>query len=209
MDDDTHRFMQFRVVPPSGVFEVIGVIHEGLRTGSYEFDLPHCLHADQTYRLDFWVDHDQSGGYTRPPADHAWSLPIPNGADDVVIDFMQNTDFTDIERMAPINDHSLILSARDMAMFAPRLIDVRVIERDSGRLAGRQVREVPGDTFDLDVGSVVHEGLDYQVDIAIDADDDGNYNPRSDPSWRLMSVATSEGLHLELSSNADHVDVGF
>jgi hypothetical protein len=209
MEEDVGRFMQFRVIHGQDEWAVMAVIHEGLPTGTYRFDLPRSLLAGEAYRLDFWVDHDGSGGYNRPPVDRAWSLPLPAGNDDVVIDFARNEDYVDIESMAPVHVSSLILSSRDMAMYAPRLFDVRVIESASGRLAGRQVREVPGDMFDLTVGSVVQPGLQYQVDISIDENNDGSYTAGVDPGWRLMAVATDTGLRLDFTPSLPRVDVGF
>jgi hypothetical protein len=198
-DDNLHRFMQFRVAPPDNSFQVMAVIHEGLPTATYRFELPNSLLAGVDYRLDFWVDTDQSGGYNPPPTDHAWSLPLPAGTSDIVIDFPHNTDFTEIESMAPIHDSSLILSASNMFMYAGQLVDVRAIEHGSGRLSGRQLREVPGDSFDVTVGSVIHGGLDYDVIVTVDGNDDGVVDLASDPSWHLTGTADDSGLHVPFS----------
>lgn len=199
MDDDLERFMQFRVVPEDNHFAVIGVVHEGMPQPDFTFELPHSLLAGQAYRLDFWIDHDLSGGYTPPPADHAWSVPLPAGDEDIVFEFAPTPDYTDIEKRPPTNATSLVLSSRDMSNYRHRLFDVRLIEEASGRLAGRQVREVPGDAFDLTVGSVVQPGLTYRVEVSVDADGDGRFDPALDPHWQLRGVAPELGFHLDFT----------
>jgi len=203
-DDNLHRFMQFRVAPPDNSWQVMAVIHEGVPTPTYRLELPNSLLADVDYRLDFWVDTNQSGGYNPPPADNAWSIPLPAGTADIVIDFPHNTNFTEIEHMAPTNDGSLLLSASNMFMYAPRLIDVRAIERATGRLAGRQLREIPGDEFIVDVGSVIHGGLDYDVVVTVDENNDGNIVLGSDPTWHMDATANAEGLRVPFSPDQPH-----
>jgi hypothetical protein len=198
-DDNLNRFMQFRVAPLDNSWQVMAVIHEGVPTPTYRFELPNSLLAGVDYRLDFWVDTDQSGGYNPPPTDHAWSMALPAGTADIVIDFPHNTNFTEIERMAPTHDSSLLLSATDMFMYAPRLIDVRAIERGTGRLSGRQLREIPGDAFVVTVGSVIHGGLEYDVVVTVDENNDGNAVVGSDPTWHIAATANDEGLQVPFS----------
>jgi hypothetical protein len=113
----------------------------------------------------------------------------------------------DIESMVPAAEHPLILTSQDMYQHTQELFDVRVIDRSTGRLAGRQTREVPGDLFDLTVGYVVHEGSEYQVDISVDDDGDGQYTPGIDPGWRLIGVANATGLHLDFTPSSPQVDL--
>ena len=93
-----------------------------------------------------------------------------------------------------------------MYHYVHELFDVRVIDRAAGRLAGRQVREVPGDGFDLTVGAVVQPGVEYEVDISLDLDKSGDYTA-GDLGWRIISTATATGLHLPFSPDADPVDL--
>jgi hypothetical protein len=198
-DDNLNRFMQFRVAPPDNSWQVMAVIHEGVPTATYRFELPNSLLAGVDYRLDFWVDTDQSGGYNRPPTDHAWSMALPAGTADIVIDFPHNTNFTEIEGMAPTHDSSLLLSATNMFMYAPRLIDVRAIEVATGRLSGRQLREIPGGDFVVTVGSVIHGGLEYDVVVTVDENNDGDVVLGSDPTWHIAATADDDGLRVPFS----------
>lgn len=210
MEDHLHQFAQFRVVNEAREFHIMFVIHEGMTSADYTWQLKNALVAGESYTLDFFIDHDDRTGiafYDVPPIDHAWSLDIPAGDGDVEITFPFNTHYTDIESIAPEPFHSTIVANTGMSEYIGALYDVRVIERASGLLVGRQMREIPGDSFDVTVGSTTHEGVEYQVDIAIDTDADGDYE--GEPSWRLIGTGTATGLHLALDSAAPQLDVGF
>lgn len=212
MDDDLNHFAQFRISDARGDFHIMFVIHEGLPTPTYSWRLPNALFTGQSYTLDIFLDHDDTTGagfFDEPPIDHAWSIPIPAGDGDVTIDFAHNDDFVDVEDRAPTPFNSLYLTSTDLGEYRNRLYDVRVIQRDNGRIVGRQVREIPGDTFELTVGSTLHAGIEYQIDVAVDADGNGSYNYPTDPSWRLMATGPDDDLRITLNATAAQVDVGF
>lgn len=212
MEDDLRHFAQFRVANAQREFHIMFVIHEGLTSGTYAWDLPNALVPGEAYTLDFFVDHDESTGpgfFDSPPRDHAWSIAIPAGEGDVDIDFAYNEEFVDIEDIAPTPFRSTYLTSSGMEAYRGLLYDVRLIERSTGRLVGRQLREIPGDSFELTVGSTTREGVEYQIDVAVDADNSGDYNYPTDPSWRLLATGTDSGLRPTLDSSAPQVDVGF
>jgi hypothetical protein len=201
MEDDRNRFMQFRLIPEDETFAVICVIHEGLRDGEYELRMPRALLVGEAYRLDFWVDHDGSGGYDAPPIDHAWRVEIPSRGEAALIRFEHNNRYVHIEDSPPVDDRPLILSAHGMYGYVEQLFDVQVTESLNGRLVGRQIREVPGDSFDVTVASVVHDGVAYRVDLFIDANANGAYDAEAEIGWRLESTATRNGLHIEFTAD--------
>jgi hypothetical protein len=213
MEHNLHHFAQFRLANPQREFHIMFVIHEGLTSGTYEWELPNALFTDESYTLDFFIDHDETTGpafYDPPPVDHSWSIPIPAGEGDVMIDFPFNTDFTDIEDIAPTPFRSTVLHIAGLSEYGGELIDVRVIDRGTGRLVGRQVREIPGDTFDVTVGSTTHPSVEYQVDVSVDADGNGRYNHPTDPSWRVFGTADATGMHPSIdASSATQTDVQF
>jgi hypothetical protein len=207
MEDDIHHFAQFRIRTLDGDFFLMFVIHEGMTSADYQFTLPNSLVVGDGYTLDFFIDHNERTGlgfYDKPAidSDHAWSVPIPAEGGDVAIDFPYNTDYFDIEAQAPNQFHSLILSSSDMDPYIGSLVDVRITDTATGRLVGRQLREVPGGTFDLTIGATVHEGVEYIVDISVDANGDGEVDPDTDPQWSIVATATVTGLHLPFSASS-------
>lgn len=49
-----------------------------------------------SYRIDFYADHNKNGVYNPPPTDHAWRINLNNVKSDTIISFVHNTTFTDI-----------------------------------------------------------------------------------------------------------------
>lgn len=62
-----------------------------------EFDVSSwAIQTVQNYRVDFFADLNKNGQYDAPPADHAWRITLDNLASDTIINFVHNTNFTDI-----------------------------------------------------------------------------------------------------------------
>lgn len=209
MAEEIDRFMKVRVASRDGRYVAVGILHQGIPSADYSFTLPRALREGIAYTVSFFADTDENGGYSPPPADHAWSLSVPAGYDDVVLEFEHDDRYVDIERDAPRAAESLVVSFRDMQEYYKHPLDVRVIERETGRLVGRQLREVPGDRFDLTIGGVIEKGVSYQVDVAVDIDEDGHYDRIIDDSWRIVGTADSHGLAMTFVPNGPYVDVGF
>jgi len=49
-----------------------------------------------SYRIDFYVDHNENDRYDPPPIDHAWRMAIDEASGDVTLNFQHNTNFIDI-----------------------------------------------------------------------------------------------------------------
>lgn len=199
MNDELDRFAQFRVRNSRNELAAIFVIHQGLDSATYTWELPGVLVTGESYTLDFFIDHDQTSGwgaYDRPPLDHAWRVAIPAGQGDAVLDFAANADFVDIEADAPETFRSTVLASSGMGDYVGRSYDVRVTQRSDGRLVGRQLREVPGDTFDLRVSGTTQPGVEYVIDVTLGAADASQAPTR----WQLIATAGEEGLRATLEA---------
>ncbi len=53
--------------------------------------------SGSSYWIDFYADHNGSGSYNAPPTDHAWRLEANNVTGEVILNFVHNTNFTDIQ----------------------------------------------------------------------------------------------------------------
>jgi plastocyanin len=62
---------------------------------SFTVEVPGIV-AGNDYRVEFFADHNGNGSYDDPPTDHAWRLEFESSAGDDTLDFVHNTDFTDI-----------------------------------------------------------------------------------------------------------------
>lgn len=69
-----------------------------------DFDVKsYVLEPGNSYLVDFYADHNGNDKYDAPPTDHAWRIETGVTAGDVDIDFMHNTNFTDIQPSASAN----------------------------------------------------------------------------------------------------------
>lgn len=209
MDAQLHRFMKVRVASRDNRYVAVGIIHQGIPSADYTFVLPAALRDGTAYTVTVFADTNGDGGYSVPPLDDAWSFDVPATHDDVTIDLSGDDHCVDIERNAPAPEQGLVVSFQDMQEYYKHPLDVRVIERATGRLVGRQLRQVPGDRFDLTIGGVIKPGVAYQVDVAVDIDEDGAYDRIIDDSWRVTGTADSKGLAMTFVPNGPYVDVGF
>jgi plastocyanin len=62
-----------------------------------DFDVEsHVIEPGRTYLVDFYADHNGNEIYDAPPTDHAWRLETGETMGDVELEFIHNTNFTDI-----------------------------------------------------------------------------------------------------------------
>jgi hypothetical protein len=208
MDPHLNNYMLFRVVDTnSNVIRGV-IVLDSLRTANELIEMPDAL-TDDPHRLDFYADFNANGDYDAPPADHAWSMDIPQNG---IVNFDHNTNFTDIALLDPIvpgNDFNLIFTG-----FAPhisQLIEVRVIDIDFNRTVGvYRLDELEIVDFTATIPGIIEDGRDYQVDFYADFNDNGIYDaPPTDHAWRIQGTGTSSGLTLHFDHNTNFTDVGF
>jgi hypothetical protein len=208
MDPHVNNYMLFRVVDDNANVIRGVIVLDSLRTADEEIEMPEVLTDDQ-HRLDFYADFNTNGTYDAPPADHAWSIDIPQNG---IVTFDHNTNFDDIALLDPIhpgNDFNLNFTG-----FAPHIsqqIEVRVIDTDFNRTVGvYRLDELDETDFTAVIPSIIEEGREYQVDFYADFNDNGEYNaPPTDHAWRMTGTGTASGLTLHFDHNTDFTDVGF
>jgi hypothetical protein len=177
------------------------------------------------YRLDFYADHNGSRSYdgigSGVTNDHAWRLQAPiekqpgvtvNGSD-VVVTFVHNTSFTDIDtlpdgtKQKPL-DTTLPATVRfvNLDAFASKLLQVRVAQNVDGHtVALYRYPRLSSAAVTATVPGAVEEGVTYTVDVYVDANGDGLYDdPASggDYGWRMSQIATQDGLVVDFDPNA-------
>lgn len=67
------------------------------------------IKSGKSYNIDFYADHNSSGGYDIPPTDHAWRLSLDNVAADTALMFMHNTNFTNIFATTAVNQFGNVI----------------------------------------------------------------------------------------------------
>ena len=56
------------------------------------------------YQVDFYADYNGNGSYDAPPVDHAWREIFTNTEGNYILEFVHNTEFTDINFPTAIGD---------------------------------------------------------------------------------------------------------
>lgn len=55
------------------------------------------IESGKSYWVDFYADFNGNGSYDAPPTDHAWRLEANNVTGELILNFVHNTNFTDIQ----------------------------------------------------------------------------------------------------------------
>jgi plastocyanin len=158
---------------------------------------------DRAYRVDFFSDHNSNGSYDAPPTDHAWRLEFESTAGDDTLDFVHNTNFTDV-----MWKHRLRVRFSGMTPHVGQMLTVYVRDLTSGAYLDTIVLGLIEDA-DFDVEShVVEPGKSYMVDFYADHNGNGSYDaPPTDHAWRLETDAAMGDVDLEFSHNTEFVDI--
>lgn len=88
---------ELRVVNTATSEEIYRTTYDSVPIANFSIMVPDIV-LNQDYNINFYADHNGSGSYDAPPADHAWRITFNSGtAGNVVQNFTHNTSFTDIE----------------------------------------------------------------------------------------------------------------
>lgn len=117
----------------------------------------------KSYMIDFWADLNGNKTYNAPPADHAWRLEIDSLVSDTTLQFVHNTDFTDI--MLPTANEELLGDNENFRLYpnpASQYIDL-LISGNSQKVNSFKVYSITGKLIDQKVlGNV--ESYRYDLD---------------------------------------------
>jgi plastocyanin len=156
-----------------------------------------------TYRVDFFSDHNGNGYYDAPPTDHAWRLEFESSAGDDTLNFVHNTNFTDV-----MWKHRLRVRFSGMTPHLGQMFTLYVRDLASGTYLDTVVLESIEDAdFDLE-SHVVEPGTSYQVDFFADHNGNGSYDaPPLDHAWRLESGVAMGDVELDFIHNTNFTDI--
>lgn len=165
------------------------------------------------YRLDFWADHNNSGKYDGIEGgindkDHAWRRTLDNPLPEDVrqtgdryeLTFLHDTNFVDIFTDLGGNkiDGKDTLLNFDLKVvgagaFVGKMIEIRVVDKASGRLVALHRRGAALESYPAQVLGVLDEETTYEISAYVDANSDGKYSA-GDPSWRVELASTAQGI---------------
>jgi hypothetical protein len=224
---------EYRVIDANNLVQSRGVISP-LGAADVTIFVPRAIpRSNGPYRLDFYADVNGSGGYDGIGSvisnDHAWRIdPLqdyPAGSvapvDGLVqVTFTHSTSFTDIDQYPSgkpnkSKDTGLgaALKLKSLGAANGRMLEVRIAEKETKHVVGlMRVHQIAKDELDLSIPGVVDVGVDYDVDVYVDANGNGAYDDPSkdqgDWGMRAEAASTESGLAvtldtLELPHNLD------
>jgi len=221
------EFMQLRLISQSGDLLTAGVIHS-VPLAMFDFELPHSAPAGEVVTAEVWADTaGMNANAYEAGMDHAWTATIAAGDadEDAVVPIAGGVQASPPTLTEGSAAGSLSFTMMDTGIYYDRAFELRVIDHGTGRLVARQLLPEAGGQIALEVYGVIHTGVEYQVDYAFDANDDGDYDaPPTDVAWREFVTGTEAG-HMSGSDagveeggatialpgipTADYVAVGF
>jgi len=161
------------------------------------------IQTGKAYYVDFFADHNSNNRYDAPPADHAWRLEIISASENEVLDFMHNTNFTDI-----MWKHRLRVRFSGMTPHLGQMLTLYVRELPSGNYLDTVVVAQVEDA-DFDVKSYVLEpGNSYLVDFYADHNGNDKYDaPPTDHAWRIETGVTAGDVDIDFMHNTNFTDI--
>lgn len=207
MDPHVGQLMEFQIRSSQDDTIAFRGILASLPDVDFTYEMPNSTPPGE-HQLDFFADLNMNQSFDSPPDDHAWRENIA-ASGDVTVEFPHNTDFTDIELMAPGEDFTF--EATGMDPHLDQLFELRVINATSGQVVGRYVLPSIADTeFSFTIPGILEEGQQYQIDYFADLSENGSYDaPPTDHAWRRMVNADAAGATLEFPHDTDFTDVEF
>lgn len=160
----------------------------------------------ESYRVDFYADHNGNGVYDAPPTDHAWRLNADNVVQGTVVNFTHNTFFTDIDWRYMLSMDFGGMTPHIGQLFEIRLIDITMTYEEAGRY---RLEAIPSSSFTVDMPGLML-GHSYNVEFYADHNGNGLFDPvPDDHAWRLKIEDAAGDESLDFTHNLDFTDIGW
>lgn len=179
----------------------VGRIEHQVTTADFALEVP-GIEEGKGYHVDFWADHNKNGFYDVPPVDHAWRLVLKDVDGDESLDFVHNTNFTDIEWKLKLTVHFT-----SMTPHVGQLFTLFVRDEAGTYLDTVVIDELTEAEFDVSSWSV-DTAKSYMIDFWADLNKNGAYNaPPADHAWRLEIDSLVSDTTLNFVHNTTFTDI--
>lgn len=205
MTSHVNEYFEYRIVDATNTLQSRGIITPLGGVEATLFAQGAIPRQNGPLHIDFFADHDKSGGYTPPSngtfADHAWRLPLPAEGNDqglVDIQFDHNTSFGDLVDPTPPKEFGKASTVKltNLGGLQGKRIEVRVADASAKRVVALyRVPAIDKPEIDAVVPGIIESGVTYTIDVYVD---DGK-----------ASAGTVEGFRLEADSDANGLTATF
>lgn len=167
---------------------------------SFSMVIPGILTGND-YVVEMYADHNGNGRYDAPGDDHAWSLDVNDVDGGATVDFVHNTNFTDIEW-----EHAATIRLSGMNPHVGQEIYFALIETATGRVVDRE-SETVSESFSVLLDEL-ESGVGYHIDFFADHNGNGYYDaPADDHAWRLEIASANGDEVFDFSHNTNFTDI--
>jgi hypothetical protein len=171
-------------------------------TSSFNVEFDGIL-SDSSYIVDFFADHNSDGRYEFG-VDHAWRITVEKVLGDIVIPFVHNTNFTDIEWK-----YKLTVNFSGMTLHLNQVMKLYLRNNDTGAfIDSLKVDPVGEDAFSVSLFSIRPDSS-YHIDFYVDLNENGTYDvPPEDHAWRIHLLDLKGDTTVNFVYNTNFTDIG-
>lgn len=203
MTSHVNEMFEYRIVDATNTLQSRGIIFPLGGPSASLFATGAVPKQNGPFTLDFYADHDNSGGYNRDPdnqtGDHSWRIPLtPELLDDTgtyVIVFDHNTSFSVLTSPQPPTEIGMParINLTNMGAFIGKRVEVRVADASSKRVVALyRIPSIGGATIPITVPGMIESGVIYSVEVY--TDDNNAASPGSVKAFRLETTSSATGL---------------
>jgi hypothetical protein len=157
-----------------------------------------------SYFIDFYADMSGNGLYDPPATDHAWRLSADNINGGASVNFVHNTNFTDINWRYLVTLNLTGMNPHIGQKFEARLVNINRNMKEVGRTT---ITAVAGAAFSVKL-PFAEAGHSYYVEFYADMNGNGRFDPSpADHTWRLEAMNTSGDVSLNFAHSTNFTDI--
>lgn len=219
MESHLNEYFEIRVVDRNNGVQAKAVYNDIFNTDFVLYLARIVPKTNPPYRLDFWADHNLSGGYSGivgpvNEKDHAWRRvlqePLPEdiklAGSTYNFEFLHDTNFvdiyTDLDGNPISGDDTLLpfeLTVGGANNYLGKMMEIRVVESASGRLVGLYRQGRLKEPFKATITGILDEVTKYEVSAYVDDNATGQYDT-DDPSWKFEFTSNAVGAAVTLDT---------
>jgi hypothetical protein len=196
--------LEIRVIDKLNGMEVGREEVSAIPSAEFSTDLTVLL-TDHSYYVDMYADFNGNSLYDAPPADHAWRIDVNDVSGATTVNFSHNTEFVDIDWK-----YLLTVRFKDMTPHVGQLMELRVVDSQSGKEVGRKrMEQISEADFDVDVPGI-ELNKNYHVDFYADLSKNYLYDPPgTDHAWRETVLTDKGDTRVDFSHNTTFTDIAW
>jgi hypothetical protein len=206
MTSHVNEMFEYRIVDATNTLQSRGIIVPLGGPDASLFATGAVPKQNGPFNLDFYADHDNSGGYNRDAdnqtGDHSWRIPLtPDLLDDTgtyVVVFDHNTSFSVLTSPAPPIEIGMPARIRlaNMGGFIGKRVEIRIADASSKRVvAFYRIPSIGGPTVAITIPGMIEGGVTYSVEVY--TDDNNAASPGSVKAFRVESRSSAQGLDVD------------